>query len=194
MVINYRLVATFTHQHHIMQTGRYIFFVAVAFTLKITLTDRAHILHQTLIRVLCPLRVHAPSLQHPKRTISFPRGNSILARGRSSVRLDKYINMLSNTVHSYLFIVINTILFQVTDACMKHGGFYLGSIGGPAAILAKNCIKKVEVLEYPELGGSAHHHHYYHLWFKCFLPQQIPYRRVFAPHISYQPIYTATNA
>lgn len=41
---------------------------------------------------------------------------------------------------------------QVTNACGKYGGFYLGSIGGPAAILAKNCIKKVEVLEYPELG------------------------------------------
>jgi len=40
----------------------------------------------------------------------------------------------------------------VTNACKKHGGFYLGSIGGPAAILAKNCIHKVEVLEYPELG------------------------------------------
>ena len=43
----------------------------------------------------------------------------------------------------------------VTDACKAHGGFYLGSIGGPAAILAKNCIKKVEVLEYPELGMEA---------------------------------------
>jgi fumarate hydratase class I len=43
-------------------------------------------------------------------------------------------------------------LFQVTKACKSHGGFYLGSIGGPAAILAENCIKKVEVLEYPELG------------------------------------------
>eukprot|EP00968_Pinguiococcus_pyrenoidosus_P017743 scaffold1790_cov257-Pinguiococcus_pyrenoidosus.AAC.38 len=41
---------------------------------------------------------------------------------------------------------------EVTSACKKYGGFYLGSIGGPAAILAKNCIKKVEVLEYPELG------------------------------------------
>ena len=44
---------------------------------------------------------------------------------------------------------------QVVDACKKHKGFYLGSIGGPAAILAKNCIKKVEVLEYPELGMEA---------------------------------------
>ena len=44
---------------------------------------------------------------------------------------------------------------QVTSACKKHGGFYLGSIGGPAAILAQNNIKKVEVLEYPELGMEA---------------------------------------
>ena len=44
---------------------------------------------------------------------------------------------------------------QVTEACKKYGGFYLGSIGGPAAILAKNCIKKVEQHEYPELGMEA---------------------------------------
>ena len=44
---------------------------------------------------------------------------------------------------------------QVTDACKKHGGFYLGSIGGPAAILAQNSIKNVELLEYPELGMEA---------------------------------------
>lgn len=44
------------------------------------------------------------------------------------------------------------MFFQVTKACKTYGGFYLGSIGGPAAILAQNCIKKVEVLEYPELG------------------------------------------
>ncbi len=44
---------------------------------------------------------------------------------------------------------------QVTDACKKYGGFYLGSIGGPAAILAKDSIKKVECLEYPELGMEA---------------------------------------
>ena len=43
----------------------------------------------------------------------------------------------------------------VTEACKKHGGFYLGSIGGPAAILAQNNIKKVEVLEYEELGMEA---------------------------------------
>jgi len=43
----------------------------------------------------------------------------------------------------------------VTEACHRHGGFYLGSIGGPAAILAKESIKKVEMLEYPELGMEA---------------------------------------
>jgi fumarate hydratase class I len=44
---------------------------------------------------------------------------------------------------------------QVTEACKKHGGFYLGSVGGPAARLAKDCIKKVEVLDYEELGMEA---------------------------------------
>jgi fumarate hydratase class I len=44
---------------------------------------------------------------------------------------------------------------RVAEACKKHGGFYLGSPGGPAALLAKECIKKVEVLEYPELGMEA---------------------------------------
>ena len=43
----------------------------------------------------------------------------------------------------------------MTEACKKYGGFYLGSIGGPAAILALNSIKKIEVLEYPELGMEA---------------------------------------
>ena len=44
---------------------------------------------------------------------------------------------------------------KVTQSCKKHGGFYLGSIGGPAAVLANDCIKKLEVLEYPELGMEA---------------------------------------
>ena len=43
----------------------------------------------------------------------------------------------------------------MTDACRKHGGFYLGSIGGPAAVLARNSIKKVEVVDFPELGMEA---------------------------------------
>ncbi len=44
---------------------------------------------------------------------------------------------------------------QVTDACKKHGGFYLGSIGGPAAVLAQNSIRHLECVEYPELGMEA---------------------------------------
>ena len=55
-------------------------------------------------------------------------------------------------VQDYNFVCL---CVQVTKACKSHGGFYLGSIGGPAAILAQNCIKKVEVLEYAELGQLA---------------------------------------
>ena len=51
--------------------------------------------------------------------------------------------------------VMPTTTRTVTAACKKHGGFYLGSIGGPAARLGKDCITKVEVLEYPELGMEA---------------------------------------
>ena len=110
MVIDYRLAATFTHRHHIMQTERYIFFVAVAFTLKITLTDRAHMSHQTLIRVLRPLRMRAPSLQHPKRTISFPRGNLIQAHGGSSVRPE-------TRTHSELWCESGPVPFGVLPEC-----------------------------------------------------------------------------
>lgn len=53
----------------------------------------------------------------------------------------------------YSTLNFSCILQQVTKACKTHGGFYLGSIGGPAAVLAEHCIKKVEVLEYPELGN-----------------------------------------
>jgi fumarate hydratase class I len=44
---------------------------------------------------------------------------------------------------------------KVTESCARHGGFYLGSIGGPAARLAQDCIRKVDVIEYPELGMEA---------------------------------------
>lgn len=54
-----------------------------------------------------------------------------------------------------MIIIIFFSSKAVTDACKKYGGFYLGSIGGPAAILAEQSIKKVEVLEYPELGMEA---------------------------------------
>ena len=70
-------------------------------------------------------------------------------------RMDSYVDLFQENGGSMIMIAKGNRSQQVTDACRKHGGFYLGSIGGPAAILAKNNIKKVELLEYPELGMEA---------------------------------------
>ncbi len=70
-------------------------------------------------------------------------------------RMDSYVDQFQAAGGSMVMIAKGNRSQQVTDACHKHGGFYLGSIGGPAAILAKNSIKKVELLEYPELGMEA---------------------------------------
>lgn len=70
-------------------------------------------------------------------------------------RMDPYVDPFQKKGGSMIMVAKGNRSKQVTDACKKHGGFYLGSIGGPAAVLAKNCIKKVEVLEYPELGMEA---------------------------------------
>ena len=70
-------------------------------------------------------------------------------------RMDPYVDPFQEKGGSMIMVAKGNRSKQVTDACKKHGGFYLGSIGGPAAVLAKNCIKKVEVLEYPELGMEA---------------------------------------
>lgn len=70
-------------------------------------------------------------------------------------RMDSYVDLFQENGGSKIMIAKGNRSQQVTDACKKHGGFYLGSIGGPAAILAQNNIKKVEVLEYPELGMEA---------------------------------------
>lgn len=70
-------------------------------------------------------------------------------------RMDPYVDLFQANGGSMIMIAKGNRSQQVTDACKKHGGFYLGSIGGPAAILAKNNIKKVECLEYPELGMEA---------------------------------------
>ncbi|MDE5913668.1 MAG: fumarate hydratase [Muribaculaceae bacterium] len=70
-------------------------------------------------------------------------------------RMDSYVDQFQAAGGSMIMIAKGNRSKQVTDACHKHGGFYLGSIGGPAAILAANCIKKVELLEYPELGMEA---------------------------------------
>ncbi len=70
-------------------------------------------------------------------------------------RMDPYVDYFQDNGGSMIMIAKGNRSKQVTDACHKHGGFYLGSIGGPAAVLASNSIKKVELLEYPELGMEA---------------------------------------
>ncbi len=70
-------------------------------------------------------------------------------------RMDSYVDLFQSNGGSLVMIAKGNRSKQVTDACKKHGGFYLGSIGGAAAILAQDNIKKVEVLEYPELGMEA---------------------------------------
>ena len=70
-------------------------------------------------------------------------------------RMDPYVDLFQSHGGSLVMIAKGNRSQQVTDACKAHGGFYLGSIGGPAAILAKESIKHVECLEYPELGMEA---------------------------------------
>ena len=70
-------------------------------------------------------------------------------------RMDSYVDLLQKNGGSLIMIAKGNRSRQVTDACKDHGGFYLGSIGGPAALLAEENIKKVECIDYPELGMEA---------------------------------------
>ena len=70
-------------------------------------------------------------------------------------RMDPYVDEFQDHGASLIMLAKGNRTQQVTDACKKHGGFYLGSIGGPAAILAQNNIKSIECVEYPELGMEA---------------------------------------
>jgi fumarate hydratase, class I len=70
-------------------------------------------------------------------------------------RMDSYVDEFQAAGGSFVMLAKGNRSRQVTDACKKYGGFYLGSIGGPAARLAQDCITKVEVLEMPELGMEA---------------------------------------
>ena len=70
-------------------------------------------------------------------------------------RMDSYVDLFQSNGGSLIMLAKGNRSQQVTDACKKYGGFYLGSIGGPAAILAQNNIKSIECLEYPELGMEA---------------------------------------
>lgn len=70
-------------------------------------------------------------------------------------RMDPYVDLFQSMGGSMVMVAKGNRSQQVTDACKKHGGFYLGSIGGPAAVLAKESIKSVEVIDFPELGMEA---------------------------------------
>jgi len=70
-------------------------------------------------------------------------------------RMDSYVEQFQAAGGSMVMLAKGNRSKQVTQACEAHGGFYLGSIGGPAARLAQDCIKAVDVLEYPELGMEA---------------------------------------
>jgi len=70
-------------------------------------------------------------------------------------RMDPYVDLFQENGGSMIMLAKGNRSREVTDACKKHGGFYLGSIGGVAARLGKECITNVEILEYPELGMEA---------------------------------------
>ncbi|HEY0209584.1 class I fumarate hydratase FumA [Acerihabitans sp.] len=70
-------------------------------------------------------------------------------------RMDSYVDLLQSHGGSMIMLAKGNRSQQVTDACHKHGGFYLGSIGGPAAVLAQQSIKSLDCIEYPELGMEA---------------------------------------
>jgi fumarate hydratase class I len=85
-----------------------------------------------------------------------PRGYASGAFGPTTAgRMDSFVDQFQAAGGSMVMLAKGNRSAQVRDACKKHGGFYLGSIGGSAANLALNAIKKVEVLEYPELGMEA---------------------------------------
>jgi fumarate hydratase class I len=70
-------------------------------------------------------------------------------------RMDSYVGQFQSLGGSLVMVAKGNRTQQVTDACRKYGGFYLGSIGGPAAILARDSIRSVEVVDFPELGMEA---------------------------------------
>jgi fumarate hydratase, class I len=99
------------------------------------------------------LRDHAVYYAGPAKT---PDGYASGSFGPTTAgRMDSYVERLQAAGGSYVMLAKGNRSAQVTRACQEHGGFYLGSVGGPAARLAADCIRHVEVLEYPELGMEA---------------------------------------
>jgi fumarate hydratase class I len=96
---------------------------------------------------------HAVYYAGPAKT---PEGYASGSFGPTTAgRMDSYVEQFQALGGSMVMLAKGNRSKQVTESCKKHGGFYLGSIGGPAARLAQDCIKKVEVLDYPELGMEA---------------------------------------
>jgi fumarate hydratase, class I len=99
------------------------------------------------------LREHCVYYAGPAKT---PKGYASGSFGPTTAgRMDSYVEEFQAAGGSLVMLAKGNRSRQVTDACAAHGGFYLGSIGGPAARLAQDCIRQVEVLEYPELGMEA---------------------------------------
>ncbi len=99
------------------------------------------------------LQDHAVYYAGPAKT---PEGYASGSFGPTTAgRMDSYVDQFQAAGGSMVMLAKGNRSVKVTDACHAHGGFYLGSIGGPAARLAQDCIKHVEVLEYPELGMEA---------------------------------------
>ena len=96
---------------------------------------------------------HAVYYAGPAKT---PEGYASGAFGPTTAgRMDSYVDQFQAAGGSMISVAKGIRSAQVREACARHGGFYLASIGGSAANLAEHCIKKVEVLEYPELGMEA---------------------------------------
>jgi fumarate hydratase class I len=99
------------------------------------------------------MRNHAVYYAGPAKT---PKGYASGSFGPTTAgRMDSYVDSFQAQGGSQVMLAKGNRSRAVTEACKKHGGFYLGSIGGPAARLAQDCIKHVEVHEYPELGMEA---------------------------------------
>jgi len=99
------------------------------------------------------MKDHAVYYAGPAKT---PTGMASGSFGPTTAgRMDSYVDLFQQHGGSMVMLAKGNRSQQVTDACKQHGGFYLGSIGGPAAVLAQDCIKKVEVHEYAELGMEA---------------------------------------
>jgi fumarate hydratase class I len=99
------------------------------------------------------MRDHVVYYAGPAKT---PKGYASGSFGPTTAgRMDAYVDLFQSRGGSHVMLAKGNRSRAVTEACRRHGGFYLGSIGGPAARLAQDFIRKVEVLEYPELGMEA---------------------------------------